>query len=131
MTRPSVLAAAAVLGALALAGCGTPPHYSLAKTRACLKAAGAKIVAPKGDFVAESATGGTFRAELGGARGNAVTVSFGTTAAEAKQTADGYVRFHAKNVGISDILSVDKNVVLLWKEHPSEADVTTVTNCLK
>ena len=131
MTRPPVLAAAAVLGAIALAGCGTPPHYTLDKTRSCLKSAGATVAAPKDDFVASTATGGAFRAEIGGPLGNAVTISFGSSDADARQTADGYVRFHAKNVGVYDILSVDKNAVLLWKQHPTDSERTTVTGCLK
>ena len=123
---------AAALGlacALVVAGCGSPPRYSLEKTRTCLKDGGAAIVPPKSDFVAQSATAGAFRAELKG--DNAVTIAFGRTDEEAKQTADGYVRFHAKNVGISDILSLDRNAVLLWKEHPSQRDLAVVNDCLK
>ena len=131
MSRPPVIAAAAAVGVLALVGCGTPPHYTLSDTRACLKDAGAVIVPPKDDFVAETATAGAFRAELDPPSGNAVTLSFGESADDAKQTAAGYVRFHAKNVGVSDILEQDKNVVLLWKQHPTQSEQDEVTGCLK
>lgn len=117
--------------ALALAGCGTPPRYSLEQTRGCLAKAGDRIGAPKNDFVAESATVGAFRAVFPGAQKQAVTVSFGADAAEAKGLADGYVRFHAKNVGISDVLYLDKNVVALWREHPTPAQLNALRDCLK
>ena len=116
---------------LLLAGCGTPPRYSLEKTRACLAKAGDRIGAPKNDFVAESATVGAFRAVLPGAQQQAVTLSFGENDADAKSLADGYVRFHAKNVGISDVLYQDKNVVALWREHPTTAQLNGLTDCLK
>lgn len=117
--------------ALALAGCGTPPRYSLEKTRSCLAKAGDRIGAPRNDFVAESATVGAFRAELPGAGRQAVTLSFGENDADAKSLADGYVRFHAKNVGISDVLYLDKNVVALWREHPTPAQLNALRDCLK
>jgi hypothetical protein len=123
---------AAFVGVLALAGCGSPPHYALAPTRTCLQQDGARIVAPRNDFVAQTATSGAFRAWLSGtAKGNAVTISFGSNADDAKNIADGYLRFHAKNVGVSDILYTDKNVVLLFREHPSDADLSKVRSCLK
>lgn len=129
--RTPVAVLLAVLAAVALAGCGTPPHYSLDKSRACFEKAGKRITAPTKDFVAESATDGTFRVWLHGRRGNFVTLSFGEDAADAKNIADGYLRFHAKNIGISDILYLEKNVVLLWREHPADAELSVVTDCLK
>ena len=120
-----------VAAALVLAGCGTPPRYSLEKTRACLLKAGDRIGAPKNDFVAESATVGAFRAVLPGAQQQAVTLSFGENDADAKSLADGYVRFHAKNVGISDVLYQDKNVVALWRQHPTDAQLNALRDCLK
>ena len=130
MSRPPVIAAAAV-GVLALAACGTPPHYALEDTRACLQDAGARIAPSANDFVAQTATAGTFRAVLDPPSGNAVTISFGDSEEDAKQTAAGYVRFHAENVGVADILEQRKNAVLLWKQHPTEAEQNEVTGCLK
>lgn len=129
--RTPVAVLLALLAAVVLAGCGTPPHYSLGKSRACFAKAGKRITDPVKDFVAESATDGTFRVWLHGKKGQFVTVSFGEDAADAKNIADGYLRFHAKNIGISDILYLEKNVVLLWREHPSDAELSEVSGCLK
>lgn len=129
--RTPVAVLLALLAAVVLAGCGTPPHYSLGKSRACFAKAGKRITDPAKDFVAQSATDGTFRVWLHGKKGQFVTVSFGEDAADAKNIADGYLRFHAKNIGISDILYLEKNVVLLWREHPSDADLSEVSGCLK
>ncbi len=128
-TRLHLVAAAGLL--VLLAGCGAPPTYSLEKSRSCLAKAGFAISDPKSDFVAQSATVGSFRARFPSRGVNAVTVSFGENGDEAKQTAQGYVRFHARNVGVFDILEVEKNAVLLWKQHPTDAERTEVTSCLK
>jgi hypothetical protein len=129
--RTPVAVLLALLVAVLAAGCGTPPHYSRDSTRTCFASAGKRITDPAKDFVAESATDGTFRVWLHGKRGQFVTISFGEDAADAKNIADGYLRFHAKNIGISDILYLEKNVVLLWREHPSDADLGVVRDCLK
>ncbi|HET8607374.1 MAG TPA: hypothetical protein VFL66_10150 [Gaiellaceae bacterium] len=129
--RTPVAVLLALLAAVALAGCGSPPHYSLSSTRSCFAKDGVRITEPKGDFVAESATDGTFRVWLHGRHGNFVTISFGDDTADAKNTTDGYLRFHAKNVGISDVLYTEKNVVLLWRQHPTDAELNEVTDCLK
>jgi hypothetical protein len=124
-----VLALAAVSAAVLVAGCGSPPLHSPSKTRSCLSDAGARTAAPAGDVVATTASEGAFRVLL--PSGNAVTLSFGADADEAAQTVQGYERFHAQNVGLGDVLYSDKNVVMLWKEHPSDADAQLVTGCLK
>jgi hypothetical protein len=114
-----------------LAGCGSPPSkYALDKSRDCLAKTGAQIVRPKGDFVASTASGGTFRAVLHGGT-TFVTLSFGADDAEATQIAQGYDRFHGKNIGVSDILYQDHNVIMLWKLHPSDDELQVVTGCLK
>jgi hypothetical protein len=41
-----------------------------------------------------------------------------------------YRRFHAKNVGIDDVLRTQGNAVMLWHQHPTDADISTVTGCL-
>jgi hypothetical protein len=125
------LAAIAVV-VLATAGCGgsTTTLYTQAKTRACLQKAGIAVssVATTSDFVANSATGGAFRAKLSD---NFATVSFGLTQTDADNIDQAYLRFHAKNVGIDDVLRTQGNAVMLWHEHPSDADVSTITGCLK
>jgi hypothetical protein len=119
-----------VLLLTACAGSVSTTH-SLAKTRACLEQKGATIGRPKGDFVATTASRGTFRAYLHGKKGNFVTISFGADAAEAQAIAAGYDRFHGKNIGVADILFTDKNATLLWKLHPTIVDVDLVSGCLK
>lgn len=119
------------LAVLVLAGCGAPGEHSLAKSRACLVRDGARITRPVGDFIASTATVGSFRAYLHGRKGNFVTMSFGADEQESADTSLGYQRFHGKNIGLADILFTDRNVVMLWKEHPSPEDAARVTACLK
>jgi hypothetical protein len=114
-----------------LAGCGSPPSkYAVDKSRECLTKTGAEIERPTGDFVASTASEGTFRAVLHGGT-NFVTLSFGADDDEAKQIAEGYDRFHGKNIGVADILYQDRNVIMLWKLHPSDDELNVVTDCLK
>jgi hypothetical protein len=113
-----------------LAGCGGSGGsslYTLQKTQACLTA---KHIALGGtlDFVATTATGGALRAHL---PPNFVTITFGATTADADNIDQAYRSFHASNVGIDDVLREDRNAVLLWHEHPSDADLATITTCLK
>jgi hypothetical protein len=116
-----------------LAGCAGSVSltHSLAKTRTCLEQKGATVTRPKGDFVATTASRGTIRAYLHGQKGNFVTLSFGADPTEAQAIADGYNRFHGKNIGVTDILFADKNVTLLWKQHPTSEDAGLVSGCLK
>jgi hypothetical protein len=79
------------------------------------------------DFVASTASNGALRIRLAD---NAVTVLFGQSADEASNLADAYRRFHAKNVGIEDILRTQGNSVLLWQLHPSATDESTIENCV-
>ena len=78
--------------------------------------------------MASSATGGAFRVAL---PHNSVTISFGQTADDAANLDGAYRRFHAKNVGIDDILRVQGNAVMLWRVHPEDKDLATVTACLE
>jgi hypothetical protein len=125
------LLTAAGLAVLVLAGCGAASEHSLVKSRSCLEQAGVRITRPTGDFVATTATIGSFRAHLHGKKGNFVTLSFGADEQESADTSLGYERFHGKRIGLADILYVDKNVVMLWKEHPSDKDTALVNGCLK
>ncbi len=80
------------------------------------------------DFVANSATGGAFVVQL---VGNRVTVSFGETEADADNIEQAYHRFKAGNVGLSDVLRRQGNALMLWHVHPQDADLATITGCLK
>jgi hypothetical protein len=121
----AVLAATAACG-----GSGHSGNYAKEATSACLTGKGVSVVsvANSTDFVADSATGGAFRARL---PHNRVTVSFGLTLDDADNINQAYRRFHAANVGIDDILRQQGNAVMLWHTHPSNADIATVTGCLK
>src|SRR6266852_3437512 len=98
-----------------LAVCGGASSYHLAATRACLaKAKGVKLPRNQVTFAR-----------------NQVTISFGRDSAEAAQLAKGYTRVHGKNIGIEDVLRPQHNAVMLWAAHPSDAELGTVTGCLK
>jgi hypothetical protein len=126
--RLAVIAALAFVAA-ACGGGGTS-LYTRAPSSACLQKQGVRVgpVSDTADFVAASATGGAFRAHL---VQNDVTVSFGETQVDADNIDQAYRRFHAKNVGIDDILRRQGNAVMLWRTHPQDADIATITNCLK
>ena len=129
MRRYSAIAAVALLAA----ACGAPSTnvvYSKAASEACLVKESVRVrsVANTGDFVAESATGGAYRAVL---KANDVTVSFGATLDDADNIDQAYRRFHAKNVGIDDVLRTQGSAVMLWHMHPSDADIAKITGCLK
>jgi hypothetical protein len=121
------LATVALLVVL-LAACGPArePTYDLQKTRSCLVERGAKVGGPL-DFVASTATGGAFHVRL---PANELTIAFGETTGDAEQIEKAYVRFHSRNVGIADILKRESNAVILWKQHPEQTDLDTVTSCL-
>jgi hypothetical protein len=114
---------------LVVAGCGGSKSYSRASTKACLVERGAKI-GGKLDFVATTASGGAFVANLGD---NFVKVAFGADANEAQQIQDAYQRFAGKNVqgGLADVLRRYDNAVTLWHEHPGDSDLALVVGCLK
>ena len=115
---------------LLAAACGGQTKYSADKTRECLKTEDARIKPSKDDFVATTATGGAFVAQLSD---NAVTLAFGQQEEDAKDIQLAYQRFAFENVrnNITDVLSRYRNAVLLWHEHPQNADLALVTGCLK
>jgi len=127
--RIAAIAAISVATA-ACGGSGSGKLYTRDATRACLdgKRLQTSAVSSSADFVANSATGGAFRAQL---EDNRVTISFGLTDGDADNISQAYQTFHAKNVGISDVLRQQGNAVMLWRVHPSDADIKTVTGCLK
>jgi hypothetical protein len=120
--------------AFLVAGCGggstSTSVYTLTATKPCLVAKqGIDLFpTPNDDFVASTASGGALRVRL---PDNAVTVLFGQSEQEASNLADAYRRFHAKNVGVEDVLRTKGTAVLLWQLHPSAADESNVEDCLK
>jgi hypothetical protein len=118
--------------ALLLSGCGSGgvTLYTKEATSACLEKAALhpKSVAETSDFVANSATGGAFSVQLAD---NRVTVSFGETMADADNIDEAYHRFKATNVGLDDVLRRQGNALMLWHVHPQDADLATITGCLK
>lgn len=117
--------------ALVAASCGPPGPkvYNEAKSRACIVAAHARVAPPPAtDFVATTALGGSFHVKL---PHNAVTVSFGNTVSNATSLDNVYRNVHSHNVGIDDVLRMQGNAVMLWQQHPSDADLALVQNCLK
>jgi len=127
VTRVGCLA----LVALLVVSCGAQgiKPAKLDPTRACLRAADVRTDQNLGaDFIAGTSTGGAFRAHFGQ---NFVTVVFSDTVEHADGINDAYHRFHAENVGIEDVLRQQGNVVMLWHEHPSDAEQAKVNGCLK
>jgi hypothetical protein len=124
-------AVVALAVALLAAGCGkpSPKIYSELHSRACLHAKRIRITPPPAsDFVATTALGGSFKVTL---PHNFVTVSFGDTLQNAQNLDDVYRSVRAKNVGIDDVLRMQGNAVMLWHEHPSDADLALVQGCLR
>ncbi|MFL5927857.1 MAG: hypothetical protein ACJ77E_13075 [Gaiellaceae bacterium] len=113
---------------LTLAGCGSggPSIYTLPKTKLCLKKNHSLKLNRKLDFVASTSTGGALHIVM---RKNAVTLVFGATVDDANNINDAYHRFRARNVGVEDILRQEKNAVLLFKQHPTDADLAAIENC--
>jgi hypothetical protein len=122
--------AAVTVATAACGGSGQSDVYAKEASSACLTGKGVPVasVANSTDFVADSATGGAFRATL---PHNRVTVSFGLTVDDADNIDQAYRRFHAANVGIDDVLRQQGNAVMLWHSHPSDGDIATITGCLK
>jgi len=127
VTRALVLGAVLAL-ALFAAGCGGTKTYDADKTRACLAGEQGVTVRNKVDFVASTALGGAFTVKL---LGNQVTLAFAQDRKEAERIVRAYQRFRGKNIGLEDVLKPTHNVVALWAQHPSDAALETIQECLK
>ena len=123
------LAAVGVGIVLLAAGCGGSTTYTLPRSKNCLQQRGVKIGGPL-DFVANTATGGAFRANL---NDNWVTIAFGENVKSGVDIENAYTRFALPNVkaGLSDVLRRYNNAVTLWHAHPSDSDLALVVGCLR
>jgi hypothetical protein len=132
MTRPVRLAAGVALAAALLAaGCGgeaEPDLYRLEPTQSCLEEAGHDVTTEDLDFVASTATGGAFRADVGE---NEVTVTFGETEDEAERTASAYRNFAGPTISIDHVLFQRANAVLVWGAPPTDEERGPVEGCLQ
>jgi hypothetical protein len=118
------------MAAVACGGSGRSALYTSAASKSCLVGNGLRVVAVSTakDFIASTATGGSFGVTLST---NRVTVSFGETQEDADNIDQAYRRASARNVGIDDVLYQQANAVMLWHLHPSGDDTATITGCLK
>jgi len=123
------LAGLAVVILAVVSGCGGKTIYTADRTRSCLAQRGVAIHGPL-DFVAGTATGGAFRANLGD---NWVTVAFGDTLQSGMDIESAYTRFALPNVrpNLSDVLRRYNNAVTLWHMHPADSDLALVVGCLR
>jgi hypothetical protein len=118
---------------IATAACGGSGHaalYASGPSKACLVDKHLRVgkVTSASDFIASTATGGSFRVTL---PRNSVTVSFGEALEDANNIDQAYRGASAPNVGIDDVLRQQGNAVMLWHLHPNANDIARVTGCLK
>ena len=118
---------------MATAACGGSSHsdvYTSGPSKSCLVGKGLRVVpvSTSKDFIASTATGGSFGVTL---PHNRVTVSFGQTLEDANNIDQAYRGAAARNVGIDDVLYQQGNAVMLWHLHPSDSESATITGCLK
>jgi hypothetical protein len=130
----SVRRAALLAVVAALAGCGNPvhSHYSVKETAPCLRKLGYTITtdASKLGPVEASATDGALRARE---KGNALTITFSENAKEAENIETAYRHFAPKKLRphIDDVMSAQKNAVLLWTITPPKEESDRVLGCLR
>lgn len=107
---------------------GPPAVYTLAATRSCLRRHGIRV-RPTVDFIASTAAGGAFVAELPAA---AVTISFATDVSPAEAIVLGYERVAppSARAGLRDVLMRYNNAVMLWHAPPSARDRALAVSCL-
>ena len=124
-----LLGVVAAILVLAAAACGGSTTYGLARSKTCLQQRGVSIGGPL-DFVASTATGGAFRANLSD---NWVVLAFGDNVKSGKDIENAYTRFARQNVrqGLADVLRRYNNAVTLWHQHPNDSDLSLVVGCLR
>lgn len=134
--RLVLLAAVAVL----VAGCGVrnSKPFSPAKSAACLRSRGFTSVTTGSDpgkvgFVAAFAGDGGLRATS--PEHNVLTVAFAADAqAGSTSSLEDAFRSHAPKSlrpHMGDIMSVNRNAVVVWTTSPSSADADTINRCLR
>jgi len=117
-----------------LAACGNPvhSHYSVKQTAPCLRKLGYDVDtdASKLGPVEASAPEGALRATE---TGNALVVTFAEDEAGARNIEAGYRRFVSPRLRrhIRDVMSSQKNAVLLWTITPPQAELSRVQSCLR
>ena len=122
------------LATAVVAGCGNPvhSHYSVKQTAPCLRNLGYKVSADASSLgpVEASATEGALLARESG---NAVTITFSENSSEAGNVEAAYRRFVSKKLRphIDDVMSAQKNAVLLWTVTPPQDEMNKVFGCLK
>jgi hypothetical protein len=128
----------ALVGALALAGCGPPKAhkagvYTLSATKKCLEQAGSRVAtgAAPGDFVSDSAPNGALRSSRD-AKG--FTIAFGNTREDSDLLVRGYRRaastpLERKRLG--SLLDLEGNAVVYWQTEPTAAEKDFVRGCLQ
>jgi hypothetical protein len=112
-----------------VAGCGGGgTTYSADKSRACLVEKGRVVTGPPAsDLVATAAEAGSFTVHFGN---NIATVSFGDDRDGAEGIVRAYQRFRGENIGLLDVLSAQRNAVLLWAVHPQDSYLKAIEDCL-
>ncbi len=116
--------------AILVAGCGgsEPVSYTLQGSRACLSQVGP--ITPKAEmndlaFDAREAVG------VAVGDSNSVELGFEGTANDAKRNA-ARLKLVGEAIGgpVDDVLMREGNVVILWENTPSDADLASVKDCL-
>ena len=118
-----------------IAGCGADvaSPYSAKATAPCLAKAGFAVSRRAADVgvIAAAADRGGLRAIVPG-RGNNVTIAFGGDARDAVNIARAYRRLAPPRVRrhLRDILSRQRNAILVWTVAPTQRQLQTVQKCL-
>jgi hypothetical protein len=122
--------AALVVGSMLLAGCGSSGKpFTLAASRACISKLGT-VTAGKdlNDPTAASVSGGALAVDV---KGDSVTVMFHRTVGDAKRTlASAKLVGEAFGGPVNDITERIGTVVLVWANTPTQAQSSSVKDCL-
>jgi hypothetical protein len=132
--RVLVMALVAGLLAAVAAGCGGKHAYTAVGTAPCLKKKGFTGVTTdpnKIGFIAAFSTHGGLLARAPGG-GNTLTLAFATDAKDAVATKQAYLRHAPAKLRphIADVMSSQRNAVLVWTVSPSPGVLSAVLGCL-